>query len=138
MRTGKLSSGHIEISCTDDNFTGSFEIEPFRFRVLNAPGIADGNAQYVSSLAGGNRAGTPLVNYGPRTSEPITRFIRYEGNYDIRKDMPSRVYVGLGLWMQVNENGEICIGDSCLTENDNLLDQAVFSVSALEFEMVRN
>ena len=104
---------------------------------MNEPGIVQGNSFRTLTSLSNNLVNTRFLDIAPRTTPPLDLPVRLEGNLDIDEDMPSKVYVALAVLMRTQDNAEICIGDSCITTNDNLIDQAVFSVSELEFEMVR-
>lgn len=127
----------IQLGCTDDNFTGIFWIDALSFSTMNEPGIVQGNSYQTLRSLSNNAVQSQLLWIDPRTTPPLGSTFRYEGNLDIEQDMPSRVYVGISLWMEMDDNAEICIGDSCVTTNDNLIEQAVFSTSPLSIIMFR-
>ena len=127
----------IEIGCTDDNFGGRFWIESFSFSTVGMPGIDDGNHALVITSMADARDATQELFLSAETSDPITRILHFDGNYNLPANMYSRIYVGLSLYIISANNAEICTGNSCITTASNLTERAVFSVAEINFEMIR-
>lgn len=124
----------ILLGCTDDNFAGRFWIETFSFNTTNRPGIVGGNPQEFFVLAE-NATRPTLFDIAPVTSPPMSDQIRFDGNFVVEEGESSNVYVGFGLWMGISDNAEISIGEDFASTSGNLLDQAVFETSSLNFWM---